>query len=364
MNTVWALLKETFSGWNEDDAPRLAAALAFYTVFALAPLLVIVVAIAGLVFGEETARGQIIGQIEGLVGTASAEATQDLLEKISQPESGFIASAIGVATFLIGAWFVFGELQNALDAIWGVKPRPGRSILAVLRERFVSFTMMLGIGFLLLVSLVISAALAGVSTFVGGLLREIEPVLHILNFIISFGVITVLFAMIYKILPDVQIRWNDVWIGAATTSLLYTIGKFLIGLYLGKSSVGSAYGAAGSLVIILVWVYYASQILFFGAEFTKVYAKKYGSRIVPAPNAVPITAEAPARDKETWRQGDRRSRIEDRGSRMEDRPSSILDPRSSGGARRANRRSYDRHAAAVLGFIAGLIVSAAYGTKN
>ena len=275
--TIWLLLKETFSEWSEDKASRLAAALAYYTIFSIAPLLIIAIAVAGLAFGQEAARGQLDRQIQGLVGQQSAELIQTMVESASKPTSGIIATVIAIATILFGASGLFGQLQDALNTIWEVEPKPGRGILGIIKDRFLSFTMVLGIGFLLLVSLVLSALLSALDPYLTDLLPGSIYLLQILNFVISFGVITLLFAMIYKILPDVKIAWSDVWIGAAVTSLLFALGKFLIGLYLGNSSAGSAYGAAGSLVILLLWIYYSAQILLFGAEFTQVYAKKYGS---------------------------------------------------------------------------------------
>jgi membrane protein len=295
VGSIGNLLKETFSGWSEDNAQRMAGSLAFSTVFALAPLLVVVLGVAGLIFGRAVAQEQFVGQIQALVGSLAADAVRDLLDKINQPETSTIAISVGIATFLIGAWWVFLDLQDSLNTIWGVKPVPGRHWLTRIRDRVLSFTMMLGINFLLLVSLMVSAALAAAGAYLRGLFSDIEPVLQVLNFLISFGVITLLFAMMYKIIPDVKLAWSDVWIGAAVTSLLYTFGKFVIGLYLGTSTLASAYGAAGSLVVILVWVYYSAQILFMGAEFTKVYARRYGTRIVPENYAVPVTAEARAK---------------------------------------------------------------------
>ena len=366
MKAMWELLKGTFSEWNEDNAPRLAAALAFYTMFTLAPLLVVVIAVAGLAFGREAAQGQIVGQIQGLVGVESAKAIQNLIEQLNQPESGAIATFFGLATLLLGAWWVFGELQDAMNVIWEVRPKPGLGMLALLKARFVSFTMMLGVGFLLLVSLVVSAAVAALGTFLGGMLTSLEPVLHIFNFVVSFAVITLLFAMIYKILPDVLIGWGDVWIGAAATSLLYSIGKFLIGLYLGRSSVGSAYGAAGSLVIILVWVYYSAQILFFGAEFTKVYARRYSSHIVPTEIAVSITPEARAHEGIPHAE-QVAAAVRDQELRIAAASNSHARADDHEGTRqRGGMRRFDRYAAAVLGFIVGVFVSVAYirGTER
>lgn len=290
-----ALLKATWTEWNEDKASRLAAALAYYTVFSLAPLLIIVIAIAGLVFGHDAAQGRIVEQIEGLVGGDGADAIQAMLENANQPAAGVTATVIGVVTLLFGATGVFIQLQDALNTIWEVAPKPGQGIVNFLRNRFLSFSMVLGIGFLLLVSLVLSAVLAAIGTYFNHLLPGLTSLWQAINFVVSFGVITLLFGMIYRILPDVKIAWGDVWIGAAVTSLLFTIGRLLIGIYLGSSAIDSAYGAAGSFVVILVWVYYSAQILLFGAEFTQVYAKQYGSRIRPASNAIPATDEALAK---------------------------------------------------------------------
>jgi membrane protein len=291
---IFELLKETYNEWSEDKAARLAASLAYYTVFSMAPLLIIVIAVAGLVFGREAAQGQIEAQIQGLIGEDSAEFVQTLIEASSNKTTGTIATVIGVVTLLFGATGLFGQLQDALNTIWEVTPKPGRGVMGIIKDRFFSFTMVLGIGFLLMVSLVVSAALAAVNEYVSGLFDNLAFLGQVINFIVSFGVITLLFAMIYKILPDVEIAWRDVWIGAAVTALLFTIGKFLIGLYIGHSAVASSYGAAGALVVILLWVYYSAQILLLGAEFTQVYAKRFGSRLVPDEDAVPVTEEARA----------------------------------------------------------------------
>lgn len=291
---IFELLKETYNEWSEDKAARLAASLAYYTVFSIAPLLIIVIAVAGLVFGREAAQGQIEAQIQGLIGEDSAKFVQTLIEASSNKTTGTIATVIGVVTLLFGATGLFGQLQDALNTIWEVTPKPGRGVLGIIKDRFFSFTMVLGIGFLLMVSLVVSAALATVNEYVSGLFDNLAFLGQVINFIVSFGVITLLFATIYKILPDVEIAWRDVWIGAAVTALLFTIGKFLIGLYIGHSAVASSYGAAGALVVILLWVYYSAQILLLGAEFTQVYAKRFGSRLVPDEDAIPVTEEARA----------------------------------------------------------------------
>ncbi|MBC7815657.1 MAG: YihY/virulence factor BrkB family protein [Planctomycetaceae bacterium] len=292
MKTIYELLRQTMTEWSEDKVPRLGAALAFYSVFAIAPLLLIVIAIAGFVFGRDAAQRQIVGQIAGVVGQESGQAIDKILEQASQPASGTFAIVSGVVVLLFGASGVFAQLQDSLNTIWEVAPKPGRGWKGVLRDRFLSLSMVLGIGFLLLVSLVVSAGLSAMTGLLGDSVSELIG--HVINVVVSLAVITVLFAMIYKFLPDVKIAWRDVWLGAAATSALFVVGKLLVGLYLGRSSAASAYGAASSFVLILLWVYYSSQILLFGAEFTQVYANRFGSRIEPARGAVPLTAEAQA----------------------------------------------------------------------
>ncbi|MCU0538191.1 MAG: YihY/virulence factor BrkB family protein, partial [Hydrococcus sp. Prado102] len=241
---IWRLLQETFAEWNKDKASRLAAALSYYTIFSLAPLLIIAIAIAGFFFGEEAAKGEIIGQLQGLVGRDGAEVIQTAIENANRPENdGSIASLISLAILLFGASGVFAELQDALNTVWEVEPKPELGIGEFLRKRFLSFAMILGIGFLLLVSLIISAVLAGINHYTNSLLPGFDSLWQVVNFIVSFGVITLLFAMIYKFLPDVKITWGDVAIGSAITALLFVIGKYLIGLYLGNSSFSSTYGA-------------------------------------------------------------------------------------------------------------------------
>lgn len=291
VQAIWQLFQEAFQEWNEDKASRLAAALAYYTVFSIAPLLIIVIAIAGAVFGEDAARGEIVNQIQGLVGRDGAEFIETAIQNANRPQAGTIASVISVALLLLGATGVFIELQNSLNTIWEVQVKPGRGVKNIFRQRFLSFAMVVCIGFLLLVSLVVSTVLAALVNYFSGLLPGLDFLWQLLNFAISFIVTTLLFGLIFKVLPDVRITWADVLIGAIITSLLFSIGRFLLGQYLGNSSFGSAYGAAGSVVVILAWVYYTAQILFFGAEFTQVYAKKYGRRIVPTHNAMPINQQ-------------------------------------------------------------------------
>ncbi len=292
--SIWNLLKSTVGEWSEDKAPRLAAALAYYTVFAIAPILVIAIAVAKM-FGFSSAQDEIIGQISGVVGQQAADAIKTIVQNRGQTNSpNILATIIGVVTLLIAATGLFGELQDSLNTIWEVQPKPNQGFLATLKNRFFSFTMVLGVGFLLLVSLVISTILSALGTTLGGPADSQTIIWKVVNFIIAFGVTTILFALIYKVIPDVKISWSDVWIGALATAVLFTIGKFLIGRYLATESAASTYGAAGALVLVLIWVYYSAQILFFGAEFTQVYAKTYGSKIEPAENGVPVTEETRA----------------------------------------------------------------------
>jgi len=271
------LFKQTFREFSQDKVPRLGAALAYYTIFSLAPLLLIVIAIAGLVFGREAASGQVYAQLRGVLGPASAEMIQTMVQAAAKPKTGTIATIIGIVTLFLGASGVIGQLKDALNTIWDVKPAKGGGIKAILKIYLLKGAMVLGIGFLLLVSLVLDSAIAALGKFAGSHLPGGETVWQILQLVVSFGVITVLFAAMFRFLPDLKIEWHDVWFGAGFTSLLFVLGKFALGLYLGKSAVGSSYGAAGSLVVVLLWVYYAAQIVLFGAEFTQVYARAHGS---------------------------------------------------------------------------------------
>ena len=287
LRSVVGLLTETLGEWYEDRAPRLGAALAYYTVFALAPGLIFIIGVAALVLGEEQARSQIIAEIGDLVGPRTAEALQATIEGIRRDGGGLLPTTLGVVTLLFGLWGVFGELQDALNTIWGVTTKPDRGVLVIIKERFWSFAMVVGVGFLLLVSLAISAWIAAMGTFLGGVLSVPEALLETVNAVFSTVVVAAMFTLIFKFLPDVTLAWRNVWLGAAVTAVLFTAGKSLIGLYLGRTAVASAYGAAGSLVIILIWIYYSAQILFFGAEFTKVYTRRSGTRVVPEQPAMP-----------------------------------------------------------------------------
>jgi len=286
--SIAGILKQTASDWLDDKAPRLAASLALYTLLSLAPLLILAVSIAGLLFGDEAARGQIAQQLSGILGDKGAVAVQAILANAKAPSSGILGTVVGLGIALFGASGVFGELQGTLNAIWDVDSKPGRGIWGFVRDRFFSFALVLGVAFLLLVSLVVSAGLAVVGAYFSHTLPGGEEVWQVLNFAISLGVTTLLFALIYKVVPDVNLQWRDVWVGATATAVLFTLGKFLIGLYVGRSTVASPFGAAGSVVALVVWVYYSAQILFFGAELTQVYARQHGSKIEPSKNAIQV----------------------------------------------------------------------------
>lgn len=288
------LVTQSFAEWSEDKASRLAAALAYYTIFSILPLLIIIIAIAAQVFERSLVQQQLVRQIATLVGQTGAEAIEAILENASEPEDSLLAAIVSIITLLLGASGVFGQLYDALNTIWEVQAKPGRGILGTVKDRFFSFTMVLGVGFLLLVSLIISTALQAFNELVSGILPSFLFLAQTLNFLISFAVVTILFALIYKVVPDVRVAWRDVWIGALVTAFLFAVGKWAIGLYLGNSTPGSTYGAAGSLIVLLLWVYYSAQILFLGAEFTQVYANKYGSRIVADETAVSLTPAARA----------------------------------------------------------------------
>lgn len=286
-NPLFQLAKSAFSNWRADYAPSMGAALSYYTVFSIAPLLVIVIAVAALLFGADVAQTAIMDQASGMIGENGAKAIEGMLASAQEPRQGMIAGVLGIVVLVIGATTVFAELESNLNRIWKVEPDKGSGIRHFLQTRLLSFGMILAIGFLLIVSLVASAAIAAWGEYWSGWFGGFEAALHVANFLIPLVVLTVLFAIIYKFMPRVSIRWRDVWIGALVTSLLFSLGKFLIGLYIGKSGVESSYGAAGALVVLLVWVYYSAQIFLLGAEFTRVYAESHGSRKALKPGTVP-----------------------------------------------------------------------------
>ncbi len=278
LKTVAALLRQACAAWLDDDAPTLGAALAFYTLFSLAPVLIVAVSVAGLVFGDKAAQGEIVRQFQGLMGTQGATAIEIILQSTNRPGLGVLATALSLIAILVGASGAFNELQDALNIIWKVHSTKSFWRVA-LRHRVFSLGLVVATGFLLLTSLVITASLSAAERLVGTLLPISIVVLQSMNFVFSFVVITLLFALIFKLIPDTIIPWRDVWMGAAVTSLLFTVGKVLIGFYLGHSALTSAYGAAASLVVFLIWIYYSAQILLFGAELTHVYALKYDPRV-------------------------------------------------------------------------------------
>jgi membrane protein len=280
--------KQTFRSYVDDKAPRLGASLAYYTIFSLAPLLVVVVAIAGFVFGEDAVRGRLVGELSTLLGPPAGQLVETMLRNASRPSANVLATIVGIGTLLFGASGVFGELQDTINTIWRVRPKPGRGFRKFVRYRFLSFAMILGSGFLLLVSLVISAALAALSDVVGETGSAEVVFWHAVNLVASFAVITLLFATIFKMLPDVKLGWRDVWLGAVITSLLFTVGKFLIGLYLGRSTAASVYGASGALAIVLIWTYYSAQILIVGIEFTRALLVERLGTIPVADHAEPF----------------------------------------------------------------------------
>jgi membrane protein len=284
---LWTVMRNALRGWWSDDIPHLGAALSYYTLFALAPILIVAIAIAGFAFGAEAVRGEVVGQIEGLVGHSGALAVQAMLEGASKQSSGIFATVVGLIALFLGATGVFLELQTALNLIWRVKPRPDAGLRDYIRRRFISFGLVIGVGFLLLVSLVVSAALSALDKYVGNALPGYTVLAQALNVIVSLAVVTLLFAMIYKMLPDVKLEWRDVWVGAIVTAALFTIGKFLIGLYLGTSTTASSYGAAGSVVVLLLWVYYSAQIVLLGAEFTRAWVQLLGVGREPESFACP-----------------------------------------------------------------------------
>jgi len=293
LHTFWRLLRETVAEWSEDKAPRLGAALAYYTVFSLAPLLIVAIVIVGAVFGQNNAQEQIVAQVAELVGLEGAVAVNRMIDSAKLPaNAGLATSLIGVVTLAAGALGAFAQLQDAFDTIWEVTPKPGRAARRLVQTRVLAFAMVLVVGFLLLVSLTLNALLAAV----GGYLVERWPpsnlVVNSINFLLPLLVSWMLFAVMFKVLPGVHLRWRDVLPGAALTAVLFIVGKFAIGFYLGQGRFSTAYGAAGSVLIILVWIYYSAQILFFGAEFTRVYVRHFAPKPALEAFAVPVTEAA------------------------------------------------------------------------
>ena len=289
---AFSLLKQTAIEWLEDKAPQLGAALAYYTVFSLAPLVLVLLAVIGVLFRDDPAGAwsRITEQMGYFLDKSAVQVVTDIAQEASKPGKSTMATVIGIALALFGASGVFGQLQDALNTIWGVRAKPGEGITSFLRARFVSFGMLGGVFFLLLVSLTIEALLKGFSHYVQSHLSGGLAIAVVVYLVFDFAVVVMLFAMIFKFLPDAEIQWRDVWIGAAMTGLLFGVGKWALGLYLGSGAASSAYGAASSLITLLLWIYYSSQILLFGAEFTQVYANQAGRRVEPSEHAVPIEA--------------------------------------------------------------------------
>jgi membrane protein len=294
LRAAWTLLKTTGNDFMADNSLRLAAALAYYALLSLAPLVVLAIALAGFAVDEQSARGAIARELGGVVGSEGAQAVQTIVRSAHAPTAGVLSTVVGIIVLLFGASGVFSELQSALDTVWQVAPKPGRGLKGIVRDRLFSFAMVMGVAFLLLVSLILSAGLSAVGHFFEHLLPGGEAVWQLLNFLISLAVVSALFAVMFKTVPDAKVSWRDAWVGGAMTSVLFGIGKFLIALYLGKSSVSSAYGAAGSLVLLVIWVYYSACILLFGAQFTQAYATRFGRRIEPTENAEQLATRPPA----------------------------------------------------------------------
>ena len=308
------LFRAAVAGWVADRASSMGAAMAYYMVFSLAPVLILVIAIAGLAFGQAAAQGAIVKQLGDLMGVEGAAALQAMIMSAGQKRAGIIATLVGTGALLVASTAVFVELQAALNVIWKVQRRPRRALIAVAREQLLSLSLILAIGFLLLVSLVLSAALAAFGQYLEGIFPALPLMLQTLHFVLSFGLMSVLFGMIFKILPDAAVAWQDVWIGAMTTALLFSLGKYLIGLYIGSSNIASTYGAAGALVVILLWIYYSAQILLFGAEFTKACADRRLARRVAmqqivtrdnAENAEPASTSRTLEDRQRAAERDR-----------------------------------------------------------
>jgi membrane protein len=289
------LLKEAAHGWSAHRAQKLGAALAFYTTLALAPLTLIAIAIAGYFLGEGAARGEIVHQIEHLVGRDAATGIEAMIQKASEPRNSRIATVLGICLLLIGATNVFAEIKDSLDVIWEVKPKPGLPLRSWLKTYSLSFGIVLATGLLLLLSLLLTALLAEFANWIGHWLPSTVSLAFLIDLPVSFIVATLLFALIFKLLPDVTLRWDDVWIGAILTAVLFLIGKFLIGVYIARAGIGSIYGAAGSLVVVLMWTYYSSQILYFGAEVVRAYSNRGDRHVGPTAQAVPLTSAELAR---------------------------------------------------------------------
>lgn len=290
LKNLWMLLRDAAIAWDEDDIVTQGAALAYYTVFALSPLLILMIVLSSVGFGEEAASGHLVDQIRGLIGTEGAKFVQSMITNAYRSDSNILAAVVSVVVVLLGASAVFVQLRTSLNVIWRVAHKPIGTIRRYLQARLAAFAIILGIGFLLLVSLVFSAVLAAVSDYLGRNMGPLAGLVSVLDSLVSFVGITVMFALMFKFIPDALVSWSDVWVGAAVTSVLFAVGKLAIGLYLGNGAVGSAFGAASSLVIIMLWAFYSTQIVLYGAEFTRLYATRFGSGIRPGANALRVVS--------------------------------------------------------------------------
>lgn len=287
LDCAWTILKNTFNGFVEDRALKLSAALSYYTVFSMAPLLLLLISLAGVFFGRDAIQGHVFAEMNGLIGAEAARQVQDIIRNMELSGKTNATIVIGAVTLIIGATSVFGEIQDSINLIWKVKAKPKRGWVKILKDRLLSSSLIVGLGFLLVVSLLVNGALVALNDLLKAYFPDVTIIVfHIINLAISFIVITLLFGIIFKVLPDAKIAWKDVRMGAFFTACLFMLGRYLIGLYIETTSTGSAYGAAGSLIVILVWVYYTAAILYFGAEFTRVYAEHIGAKIQPADYAV------------------------------------------------------------------------------
>jgi membrane protein len=327
LKSVGLLFKDAFSQWSRDHASRLAAALAYYALFSLAPLLIVVIVIAGQVVGQASVKAEIMTQIQNSLGPGTANLVQTMIVSTSRPGSGIVATIISVVTILLGAMGVFGQLHEALNTIWGIQPKAGRGIVGIVKDRAIAFAALLGIGFLILLLFLLSASLAVVQKFLGDLLPGVPWLWQGLNLLVSFAVLTVLVAMMYKVLPDASVAWRDIWVGALATAALMGLGNVLIGLYLGRSSTASLYGAAGSLVVILLYIYYSAQIFLFGAELTQVYSARFGSRIRLAGEAALTFPEVQQEEKPAPQSGGKAEAAVQ--ARSDGRPTEDTTPRRS-----------------------------------
>ncbi len=288
LKNIWLLLKDSAIAWDDDNIGQQGAALSFFTVFSLSPLLVLVIVLSSFGFGQEAASGHLVRQIRGLIGVEGAVFIQSLLSTAYKSDSNVLTAVFSVVMLLLGSTAVFIQLRDSLNMIWRVQQKPMGTIRGFVRVRLLSFAMIVGIGFLLLVSLIVSAMLAATSDYLSDRFSIVTGLVRLIDFVISFVGITIIFACLFKFLPAVILQWKDAWVGASVTSLLFSVGKILIGLYLGNGSIGSTFGAASSLVIIMLWAYYSSQIVLFGAEFTRFYSKRFGTIIIPNENAVHV----------------------------------------------------------------------------